>query len=159
VIQGCPVALLRWHVIAAAILLLAANCTPLPAVGSMAIPPIPAGDSRLWFYRDREPYETHQRPYLRLNGQIVGVSEPSGAFHRDVAPGHYIVTVDSYLSSDFGQFAEIDLVARQEAFVKVLSQAQKVGGERAARENFYTRVVPAEVARAAVARLRFYGGN
>ena len=125
----------------------------------MAIPPIPAGDSRLWFYRDHEPYETHQRPYLRLNGQIVGVSEPSGAFHRDAAPGHYIVTVDSYLSSDFGQFAEIDLVARQEAFVKVLSQAQKVGGERAARENFYTRVVPAEVARAAVARLRFYGGN
>jgi hypothetical protein len=120
---------------------------------------IPAGDGRLWFYRDGGPYETHQRPYLRLNGRIVGISEPSRAFYRDVAPGHYIVTVDSYLSSDFGQFAEIDLGAGQEAFVKVLSQAQKVGGERAARENFYTRVVPAEMARADTARSSFYDGN
>ena len=157
--QGCPVAMLWWHVLAAAILLLATNCAPLPPTRSTAIPQIPSADARVWFYRDGGPYETHQRPYLRLNGQIAGISEPNGVFYRDVTPGHYIVTTDSYLSSDFDQFAEIDLVAGQEAFVKVLSQAQKVGGERAARENFYTRVVPAEIARADTTRSFFYGGS
>ena len=158
-------ATLWWRGTAAtAVLLLAANCTLLPPTDSAPISPIPAGDARLWFYRDGGPYETHQRPYLRLNGRIVGLSEPSRTFYRNVAPGHYTVTVDSYLSSYFGQFAEIDLVAGQEAFVKVLSQADKVGGDRAARENFYTRVVPAEIARADTARAdtargSFYGGS
>src|SRR5712691_10548026 len=113
-----------------AILLALTNCTQLPPTSSVAIPPIPAGDARLWFYRDGGPRETQQRPYLRLNGQIAGISEPNGTFYRDVAPGHYTVTVDSYLSGYFHQFVDISLAAGQEAYIKVLSQGQRVG-ERA----------------------------
>jgi len=131
----------------------------LSPTSSAAIPPIPAGDARLWFYRDSGPRETQTRPYLRLNGQIAGISQPTGAFYRDVAPGHYTVTVDSYLSTDFDQFADIDLTVGQEAYVKVLAQGHWVGGERADRENFYTRVIPAEAGRADTARRSFYGGS
>jgi hypothetical protein len=88
----------RWRGAATAVLLLTANCTQPPLANSVAIPPIPAGDARLWFYRDGGPRETRERPYLRLNGQIAGISEPNGTFYRDVAPGHYTVTVDSYIS-------------------------------------------------------------
>jgi hypothetical protein len=117
----------RWRGAATAFLLIAASCTQLPPTGSVAIPPISFGLARLWFYRDGGPRETQERPYLRLNGQIAGISEPNGVFYRDVAPGHYAVTVDSYLSTYVNQFADIDLGAGQEAFVKVLSQGQWVG--------------------------------
>jgi hypothetical protein len=148
----------RWRAAATAILLAATNCTQLPLTKSVAIPPIPAGGARLWVYRDGGPRETQQRPYLRLNGQIAGISEPNGTFYRDVAPGHYTVTVDSYLSTYFSQFADLDLAVGQEAYVKVLSQLRPVG-ERAARENFYTQVIPAEAARPDAARRTFYGGS
>ena len=143
---------------ATAILLLAANCTAQRPASSVALAPIPAGDARLWFYRNGGPRETQQRPYLRLNGQIVGISEPNGTFYRDVAPGHYTVTVDSYLSTYFNQFADIDLSAGEEAYVKVLSQGQRVS-DRAVRENFYTQVIPAEAARPDAASRTFYGGG
>ena len=151
----------RWRSATTAVLLLAANCAPLPPTSSVVIPPIPAGDARLWFYRDGGPRETQDRPYLRLNGQIAAISEPNGAFYRDVAPRHYAVTVDSYLNTYVNQFADIDLTAGQEAYVKVLSQGQWVGGEvgGAYVENFYTQVIPAEAARADAARRPFYGGS
>jgi hypothetical protein len=151
----------QWRGAATAFLLIAASCAQLPVTGSAAIPPVPAGGARLWFYRDGGPRETQERPYLRLNGQIAGISEPNGVFYRDVAPGHYAVTVDSYLSTDVNQFADIDLGAGQEAFVKVLSQGQWVGGEVGGSdvENFYTQVIPAEAARADAARRPFYGGG
>jgi len=146
---------------ATALLLVAANCAQLPPTSSVAIPPIPPGDARLWVYRDGGPRETQERPYLRLNGQIAGISEPDGAFYRDVVPGHYAVTVDSYLSDYFNQFADVDLAAGQEVFVKVLSQGQWVGGEVGGGdlENFYTQAIPAEAARAEAARRLFYGGS
>ena len=148
----------RRHASATAMLLIAANCAP-PPTSSVAIPSIAAGDARLWFYRDGAPYEAHQRPYLRLNGLIAGISEPNGAFYRDVPPGHYSVTVDSYLGTNFDQFTEIDLSAGQETYVEVLSQGMHVGGERAARQNFYTRVIPVELARANAIRRFLYRGT
>jgi hypothetical protein len=148
----------RLHATAIGILLTAANCASQPSPGSMAIPPIPTGDARLWFYRDGAPHEAYQRPYLRLNGQIAGISEPNGAFYRDVPPGHYSVTVDSYLGTNFDQFTEINLSAGQETYVEVLSQGVYVGGERAARQN-YTRVIPPEVVRADVVRGLLYSGR
>jgi len=144
---------------ATALLLVAANCTQLSPTSSAAIPPIPAGDARVWFFRDSRPRETQTSPYLRLNGQIAGISQPNGTFYRDVAPGHYAVTVDSYLSTDFDQFAGIDLTVGQEAHVKVLVLGYWVGGDRADRENFYTRVIPDEAGRADTARRSFYGGS
>src|SRR5246127_5775983 len=77
-------------------------------------PPIPIGAARVWFYRDYEPHETLARPYVRLNEQIVGISEPGGAFYRDVAPAHYSIRVDS-AGRDFNQIADAELAAGQEA--------------------------------------------
>jgi len=151
----------RWRGAAIVLPLIAASCTPLPTTSSVVIPPIPSGVARLWFYRDYEPYETLARPYVRLNQQVFGISEPGGAFYRDVAPAHYSITVDS-AGRDVNQFAEVDLGAGQESYAKVLSlrswlddDCEPWGG----CDTFYVRLMPADPARAAIAASPFYGGN
>ncbi|TMJ55013.1 MAG: hypothetical protein E6G90_07880 [Alphaproteobacteria bacterium] len=151
---------LRWCGAAAtAVLLLAANCAPLPPTSSVVIPPVPGGAARIWIYRNDGPYETGETPYVRLNGQIAGVLQPNGALYRDVTPGHYAVTVDSYGVPYPYQFVEFDLGAGQEAFVKVLSMRDKVGGPVAMRTHFFTELVPPDIARPAIAVTPFYAGT
>lgn len=151
----------RWRAAATAFLLIATSCTQLPPTSSVVIPPIPTGEARLWFYRDYEPSETLARPYVRLNQQVVGISEPGGAFYRDVAPAHYSVTVDS-AGRDVNQFAYVDLAAGQEAYAKVLSLRSWLADDCLAWggcDTFYVRLMPAEAARAAIARSPFHGSG
>ena len=146
---------------AAVVLLMAASCcSQLPPASAVAIPPVPPGEARIWIYRNDTPQDSQERPYLRLNGQVAGIAEPDGAFYRDLPPGHYRVSVDSYGAPYANQFAEIDLATGGEtAFVEVSSMQEKVGGPVASRTFFFTRSVPADAARAAIARSPFYGGR
>lgn len=151
----------RWRGTATALLLAAANCTQLPPTSAVAIPPVPAGEARLWFYRDYEPSETLARPYIRLNEQVAGISEPGGALYRDVAPNHYSITVDS-AGRDVNQFADVDVAAGEEAYAKILSLRSWLDDDCMAWggcDTFYVRLIPAEVARAAIAASPFYGGS
>ena len=151
---------LRWCGAAAtAVLLLAASCAPLPPTSSVVLPPVPGGVGRIWIYRNDGPYEATETPYVRLNGQIAGILQPNGALYRDVPPGHYAVTVDSYGVPYPYQFVDFDLGAGQEAFVKVLSMRDKVGGPVAMRTHFFTELVPPDIARPAIAVTPFYGGT
>ena len=82
-----PGVLPRWsHRCAASVLLLLTVCTQVPPTSSVMIPPVPAGGARIWIYRTSGPHDSQDRPYLRLNGQVAGISEPNGAFYRDVPP-------------------------------------------------------------------------
>jgi hypothetical protein len=134
-----------WRHLEPGFLLILASCSQLPPTISVAIPPIQAGEARLWFYRDGGPYEIQASPYLRLNGRVTGISEPDGTF--------------SYLDNYVDQFASIDLAAGQEAYVKVLSMRREKGETGFARDIFYTRIIPADTARAEAAPRRFYGGS
>jgi hypothetical protein len=131
-----------------------------PPTSSVLIPPLPAVAARIWIYRNDGPNEIQASPYLRLNDRVVGISEPDGSFYRDVMPGRYVVTVDSYLDSYVNQFASVDLGAGQEAYVQVLSMLRdKVGGEAGGtRDIFYTRLIPADIARDTIGGSPFYGG-
>jgi hypothetical protein len=143
-------------------LLATANCTPLPPTASVAIPPIPSGEARVWFYRDGGPYDGVGTPYLRMNEAIVGVSQPDGALYRDVAPGQYHVTVDSY-GRDFNQSRWVYLFPGQQAFFKIVSLRNWIAsnGPRDGfqRDTFYVWEIAPEVAQGDVARSRFYGGG
>jgi len=97
---------------------------------------------------------------MRLNGQIAGIVQPNGAFYRNVPPGHYAVTVDSYGVPYPNQLVEFNLGGGQEAFVKVLSMREKVGGEGVSlRTLFFTQLVPPDAARPAIAGTPFYGSG
>ena len=149
--------------IATAIILTAVGCAQLPSTNSVTIPPIPTGAARVWFYRDYEPHESLARPYVRLNEQIAGISEPGGAFYRDVAPIRYHITVDSD-GRDFNQVADAKLAAGQEVFAKVVSLRSWLGDDNDCTnwggcDTFYVWLIRPEEARAAIGRSPFYGGN
>jgi len=137
-----------------------------PAAATLAPGGPPPGYGRIWLYRYYEPYESLARPYVRFNGQIVGVSEPGGAFYRDVAPGEYYVTIDS-LGRDVNQFARVAVVAGQQIYIQV--QVSRYwdcggdGGERGGggwcRPTFYTRLQLPQIAAGAVAHLPLYNGT
>ena len=96
---------LRWLISACAgVLLLAPSAhAQAPAAGQSSASSAPApGMARIWFYREMAPYSSLATPYVRLNGVIAGVSQPGGSSYRDVPPGHYHLSVDSY-GVDFDQ--------------------------------------------------------
>jgi hypothetical protein len=135
----------------------------LPAPPARATAPTAAPLARIWVYREYEPFISLARPYVRLNGAVVGVSEPGGAFHVDVAPGAYLVTVDSDGVAP-NQFVTVDVGAGQQAFVKVLGDINwdsGGGGKWGAgwqRDTFYTWQIQPPAAAAEIARLPNYRG-
>jgi hypothetical protein len=142
--------------------LLAAGVPLRPALAAGGSDGPPPGSARIWFYRDYQPYVTLARPYVRFNDRIVGISEPGGAFYRDVAPGHYEITVDSD-AHDVNQFARVTAAAGQQLFVEVdaLRDAHCAVGGRGSgcRPTFYTRLRPPEIAASAIANSTFHGGK
>src|SRR3979411_2033812 len=95
--------LLRWLLPAGASVVLLATASYAQR------PPTPTrGTARIWFYRDMAPYSSLATPYVRLNGVVAGVSQPGGSSYRDVPPGHYHLSVDSY-GVDFGQTRDDDM--------------------------------------------------
>ena len=151
------------------LLLAVAACALPPVTSSIAIPPIPTGEARVWFYRPVDAYDSLNTPYIRMNDAIVGVSLPNGASYRDVSAGQYHIAVDSFLDSP-QQDLNVPIAPGQEVYVKVISQRSWIqggagaggegggGGGDYSRDTFYVWLIPPEVARADVARSAFYGG-
>jgi hypothetical protein len=162
---------------AAAALMLAvavAGFTPrAQAVGATSpaatrLAPVPAGEARIWVYRELQPYESLATPYVRFNGAVIGVSQPGAVFYRDVPPGTYAVTVDSQ-GTDANQFTTVAVAAGQQVFVKVLSDAawdsgggggdHGGGGGSWARPTFYTWQIQPQAAEAEIATMPLSNGG
>ena len=126
-----------------------------------ALVPIPAGMARIWIYRTLDLNQSLARPYVRLNGAVAGISEPGGAFYRDVPAGEYDVTVDS-IGQDVDQWARVAVAPGQQIYVQVddAPHWDCGGGRRGGwcRDTFYTRLQLPEIGAAAVARLPYTGG-
>jgi hypothetical protein len=152
-----------FYAFAASLWLAVVSCAPLSPTVAVAVPPVPAGQARVWFYRDLGPYDGLNTPYIRMNESIVAISEPGGASYRDVPPGQYHITVDSY-GRDFNQSRYVYLFPGQQAYFKILSLRDWIsGGGRNGggyqRDTFYVWEIPPEVAQGDVERSRFYGGS
>lgn len=141
--------------------LAAAGCAPVPAVDAASVPPMPAGKARLWVYRDYEPYAGKGLPAVDANGRYIGIAQLGGAFYRDVPPGPYHVTVESY-GVDVNQSARVDLAPGQQAYIKIVSLPSWVEEgdiHSYERPTFYAWLIPAPMAQAQVAHLAYYGGS
>jgi hypothetical protein len=147
---------------AAGMLLLAiAGCAQPSATSAVTIPPVSAGVARIWVYRDYEPYAGRGLPAVAANGGYIGASQLGGAFYRDVTPGHYHMTVETW-GIDSNQSADVNLAAGQTAYIKIVSLPSWVEqGNRASyeRPTFYAWLIPPQIAEADVAHLTFYGGS
>src|SRR5438270_6915955 len=148
--------------IAQGVLLVAmAGCAQQPVTAAVSIPPIPAGEARIWIYRDYEPYAGKGLPAVAANGAYVGQAELGGAFYRDVPPGHYRITVETF-GVDVNQVADLDVAAGRAAYVKIVSNPSWVSyglETQIERPTFYAWLIPNDAAQADIARLSFDGGS
>ena len=139
---------------ASGLLLIAAGCAEPPATAqvAVAVPPVPAGQARIWFYRDWLPSESLNLANIDVNGGYYGSVANGSAFYRDVPPGHYHIAPVSY-NRDFNQDRNVDLAPGQQVYVKILSSQSWDGACRnCVRDTFYAWLIPQEVAQAEIAR-------
>jgi hypothetical protein len=103
-------------------MLIAAGCVDPPAMSEApaVTPPVPAGQARIWFYRDWEPSESLNLANIDVNGSYFGSVANGGVFYRDVSPGHYHITPQSY-GQDFNQDRDVDLASGQQVYCSVVS--------------------------------------
>lgn len=146
----------RWLRWASGLVLIAAGCADLSGTASapVADPPVPAGQSRMWFYRASEPSQSLNLADISVNGGYFGSVANGGAFYRDVPPGHYHIAPVSY-NRDFNQERDVDLVSGQQVYIKILSLRNWDGACRnCGRDTFYAWLIPPESAQAEILRGR-----
>lgn len=145
----------------AVVLIALSGCARPPQTAAVAIPPIPAGEARVWVYRADEPYAGRGLPAVAANGQQIGFAAMGGAFYRDLPPGRYRITVET-VGVDVNQSAVLDLGPGQESYIKIVSLPSWVEyGDIMAyqRPTFYAWEIPDEAAREEIAHLSFNGGG
>jgi hypothetical protein len=138
------------------LLLLAAGCAEPPATAQVAVaaPPVPAGQARIWFYRNWLPSESLNLANIDVNGSYYGSVANGSVFYRDVPPGHYHIAPVSY-NRDFNQDRDVDVAPGQQLYIKILSSQSWDGACRnCVRDTFYAWLIPQEVAQAEIARGR-----
>ena len=143
--------------VAALSVLLVAGCDSAPPLRWNDLPPLAAGQGRIFFYRELGLYDPPDWTAVSLNGSQIGQSRPGAAFYRDVAPGTYEITVRSEgLYPD--QFKRVVLAAGDTVFAKIHALR---GYEESATEStevaFAVTIVDPAVAQGEMARLRLDG--
>jgi hypothetical protein len=130
------------------------GCTTPTGTAPAAAPPIPPGQARIWFYRLWEPSISLNVANVMLNDAPAGSVLPSGpGMYRDVPPGRYHISAQTY-NVDTNQTRDVDLVAGQQVFAKVLavSDTSYDGAVTSfRRDNFYVWLMPPQVALAEIA--------
>ena len=148
----------NWLVWISGLMLIAAGCADSLAMpeASAVPPPVPAGQARIWLSRDWEPSESLNLANIDVNGSYFGSVANGGVFYRDVLPGHYHITPQSY-GQDFDQDQDVDLATGQQVYCSVASlRSWEEGGDVAVfeRDTFYIRLVSLEAAQTSIVRNR-----
>ena len=144
----------KWLPWGGVLMLTAASCAEPPGGAQVALtaPPVPAGEARIWFYRNWLPSESLNLANIDVNGSYYGSVANGSAFYRDVPPGHYHIAPVSY-NRDFNQDKDVDLAPGQQLYVKILASQSWDGACRnCVRDTFYAWLIPQEVAQAEIGR-------
>lgn len=132
-------------------------CAPQSGVSisQAQIPALPPGMARVWFMRDNDPQEQQGTPIIHINGQAVGRSESGTAFFRDIPPGSYHFSVQSYgIPSDYKD--RLQLAPGQQIYLEVQWGGSWLEGV-AGGEAFYVRTLSPELGQAYLHTMRYIG--
>jgi hypothetical protein len=95
--------------------LIAAACVQPPAAVPVAAPPAPAGQTRIWFHRPYEPFESLNLANINVNGNLFGAVANGSAVYRDVPPRHYHIAPESF-GQDFNHDKDVDLAPGRQLY-------------------------------------------
>lgn len=90
-------ALTSLHVLLLAGLVAIGLAAPVAAATPDQAPPIPAGQSRVWFLRQLLPGENQHPPMLYADGAPIAAIAAGTTFYRDLVPGQHAFTVENCL--------------------------------------------------------------
>ena len=79
------------------------------------MPPLPAEQGRIYFYRKAVFFGDGLQPAVMLNGEQVGKSVPDGFFFVDRSAGSYVVST----STEVTRTMSIELGRHEEKYVKL----------------------------------------
>lgn len=80
-----------------ALISLGGSVIPAAAATPDQAPPVPAGQSRVWFLRQLLPGSIVTPPTVYVNGAPIARSAQGTVFYRDFVPGQYAFTVENCL--------------------------------------------------------------
>jgi hypothetical protein len=138
-------------------LLAPSACAPPGAVASSQaqIPAIAPGMARVWLMRDNDPQEAFGTPIIYANGQPIARSEPGAASFRDMPPGNYRFTVQSY-DIPTGYKDKVQLAPGTQTYLEIQwgpSWQEGVAGGY----TFYVRTLSPQLGQAYLASMRYLG--
>lgn len=146
----------KWGKLIGGVLLLSSSCAPPPPAQF----PLPAGQARIWFYRDWQPSESLNLANVDVNGAYFGSIANGSAIYRDVPPGHYHIAPASFVPNS-RQDTVVELVPGQQAYVKIVSLgswgSDNTGAKNIDRDAFWAWLTPPEVAQSEIAHARSGG--
>jgi len=79
-----------------------------------SLPPLNADQGRIFFYRLSVFFGDGLQPEIKLNGEVIGTSQPGGFFFVDRAPGDYEVVI----ATETDKRLSFTLAANQVRYVK-----------------------------------------
>jgi hypothetical protein len=141
--------------------LLAGGCAVNPAPAQVAaLPPIPPGDARFWFYRVFFPDDSGEMPAIAMNGKDIGYALAGANFYRDVPAGRYHLSVVS-LGWDYYQTADVAVAPGQQVYVKIASLPSWNSDARGAWRlgTYYVMVVSPQLASLELPATRYSSGE
>ncbi len=99
--------------------LFAAALLALPAMAQQAgVPPIPAGDARVWIMRILEPGVAPHAPMVTADGAPMAISAQATMFYRDVPAGMHVFNVEQ-CASGVASAQRLNLAPGQELALQV----------------------------------------
>jgi hypothetical protein len=127
-----------------------AGCASPPTFDQVSgtLPPIPAGEARIFVYRDYQPYQSLAWVPVFFNGATIGAVGPGHVLKRDVPPGTYKIEAKSDgLWPD--QAKTVRVAAGDSAFAKIESfnSLGDTGGSDEFQTTFVVVLVDPVVAR------------
>lgn len=148
----------RWPRWVSGLMLILAGCAGAGSAQVAAVaPPVPAGQARIWFYRDWQPSETLNLANIDVNDSYFGSVANGGVFYRDIPPGRYHIAPASFVPNS-RQDTNLELVPGQQLYVKIASLSAWGSDNTAARnidrDAFWAWLVPPQVAQGEMARDR-----
>lgn len=88
---------IRRAIVATLVLCFVAFAGPASAATPDQAPPLPSGQSRVWFVRQLLPGEQFHAPMVYVNGAPIAIVAEGTTFYRDFTPGQYAFTVENCL--------------------------------------------------------------